>query len=77
MTDTALTEVALLRLVRDVRRDARAMEEQAQAIARHRPSLSAEPGARAALALALHHYYTAFETMISRVLRALEAMPIT
>lgn len=72
MTERPLTEAALLRLVRDVGRDARAMQEQAEAIAHQRPSLAVQPGARAALALALHHYYTAFETMISRVLRALE-----
>lgn len=71
MNPKELTAVGLLRLVRDIRRDLDAMQQQNEIVARSTPHLADAPG-QAALALALHHYYTALETLLSRVLRALE-----
>ncbi|MBI3182594.1 MAG: hypothetical protein HYZ28_10705 [Myxococcales bacterium] len=74
MTAAELTYAAILRLLRDLHRDQAAIGQQAEEIERQAAKLAAglDGSAAAVLALALHHYFTAFETALSRAVRTLE-----
>ncbi|MFZ5470832.1 MAG: hypothetical protein ACOZIN_15510 [Myxococcota bacterium] len=78
MTAEELSYAGLLRVLRDLRRDRESMEQHAQQAEQCRTKLEGKPdtGVATVLALSLHHYYTALETALSRVVRILEgALP--